>query len=262
MFICNCKSYNLNRLYTENINYEIDTLHGIKYKFNDFNTYYRVIYRNTNRLEAHDLKNTDISDSIKITDLQYLFIKKDFKEFLLFSYIPIRNKETRESSNKITYYMNDFMSDFKDEMNLYYLSNFHVGKINDDTIKLIKKHININIHFSRLNDTLIFDYVAGIYSIRKPKYFKQAYRDTLGNIFNQNPFKYIKTNISTVKIYYPKREDTIDTTDLVQPHLTLCKTKNGKKNVILFDYKDQSNNEKSFYFKEKGDRFNYRIPAR
>jgi hypothetical protein len=255
---CKTKHYYHNTAIT-NHKY-IDTAYNYKLNFNEFHCYYRVIYRHRDTLEkAYNSKPN--KGNYSLTDVEYLLINKNSNNFMLISYIPVRNRGAKQ-----TYYMDKYLGDYKDSINLFYLNNFYLGNVIDSSLIMAYKDSKQTKY---LNYEISKDSILKINSIIYPnsKYSKRIKKE-VKDIFNADILTFYKTNMKGVIV---KGVNNIDYK--VDSVFTICRFKKryksygkGKKNMILFKYqtpvciKNKRDTFSNFYFREKGNRIVFTLP--
>ncbi len=222
-----------------------------------YDAYYRVIYRRESKLEKVYAVNEKkpIVDDVHIKDIQYILINPTTNQFIQFTYIPIRYVSA--SGN----YLDRAVSYYDTTINIYDVNLIFAGNIVNDNMVFLFEDGNetrfLKHEFSYDRKTLIIQNL--FYPAQKKEKNKSV---NLDRTFQPEYLSYRKMEKFNLYSISNKNECCELENKIVLAHFihNINNQSNGKKNMIIFEYKDQSDGITNFYFKERGDRFNFIYP--
>ncbi len=239
-----------------------------------FDHYYKVVYhRGVERARAFYTPRWDTTD-LHITDIQHLLINEATREFILISYIPVAKRSNRKDS----YYMDCYLKDFKDSINVYYINNLVWGPIVNNHLVLAYENGYENKYLG------LYKTREGNIKIEAIKYPARQSKGWLGkvsDVFPDSAFLFMPMRSHGMKFHGPPAKcEKIEKHYEIKESITFSKIiqkrrlrkpeypqGEGKKNMIIFEYAETGKNKNGesighVIFLKKADRFSFLYPPK
>jgi len=159
-----------------------------------FKAYYSSSHRNEDELETVIKGDPPLGSGVHLTDVQYLLINNQTNEFIHIAYIPTRYKTGRSK-----YYMDTYLKDYRTKINIYYINQFHYGKIENG--KLVYLYKDANFKRSGKNLQIAFTQEESKITLTKIETEKETAPQDLNSIVNEDQLEFIKMNEVELIIY-------------------------------------------------------------